>query len=104
MLRGVSDHQHAASAGRSGTGATGPGRVSGREPATDPSPPPVLAFGSQNAIALLVELRLRERQRPCRFPTCLARGQSPAALSEQDLEVINPPEARRHTTHRKEQS
>lgn len=104
MLRGVSDHQHAVSAESSAASDSGRGRVAGREPGPAPSPAPVLAFGCQNAIALLVELRLRERRHSCRISTCVDRGQPPAAVSERDPDVIISPEALRHTTHCKEQS
>lgn len=59
MLRGVSDHQGGSSAGTGGGSDDDRGH-SGSASWHDPSPP-LRAFGSQNVIALLVELRRRER-------------------------------------------
>lgn len=60
MLRGVSDHQRGSSAGTGGGSDDDRGHSGGSSSWHDPSPP-VRAFGSQNVIALLVELRRRER-------------------------------------------
>jgi hypothetical protein len=88
MLRGVSDNQRASSAESADSDEDG-GRSSGVASWFDPSPP-VLAFGSQNVIALLVELRRRERLAVWRCPVWLAPAQWPLTGADQDL-ASNPP-------------
>jgi hypothetical protein len=88
MLRGVSDNQRASSAETGVDSYDDRGRSSGVASRLDPSPP-VLAFGSQNVIALLVELRRRERA-VWRCRAWLAPAQWPLTGAEQDL-ASNPP-------------
>jgi hypothetical protein len=88
MLRGVSDNQRASSADDVDSDDDR-GRSSGVASWLDPSPP-VLAFGSQNVTALLVELRRRERLALWRCRAWLAPAQGPLTGAEQDL-ASNPP-------------
>ncbi|MSW63325.1 MAG: hypothetical protein F2825_00380 [Actinobacteria bacterium] len=78
------------------------GRGSGVASRVDPSPP-VLAFGSQNVIALLVELRRRERLAVWRCRARLAAAPWPSAGADQDLASHPPPGAPAPATDCKEQ-
>jgi hypothetical protein len=97
MLGGVSDSQRAASAEDSGDYPE-PRNAGGQASPADPGTAAVPAFGCQNAIALLVELRHRKRLAPCQITTCLQPGQPPSADWHQEIVLAEPPEARRHTT------
>lgn len=99
MLPGMSDHQRTAFAeGNSANSYDDRGHTGEREAGPAFSSPPVLAFGCQNATALLVELRRRERRPSCGLPTCLAHGRSPASRLESDLDVAASLEALSCTT------
>ena len=102
MLPGVSDNQRATSAETGVDSDHDRGRRSGVASWLDPSPP-VLAFGSQNVIALLVELRLRERLTVRRCRGWLAPAPWPATGADQDLASNAPPRAPLSATDCKEQ-
>jgi hypothetical protein len=89
MLRGVSDHQRASSAQTGGDSDDDRGRGSGWAAWLDPSPP-VLAFGCQNVIALLVELRRRERLTVRRCRARVAPEHWPLTGEDPDL-AARPP-------------
>ena len=91
MLPGVSDHQRASSAETAVDGDDHRARRSGPASWLDPSPP-ILAFGSQNVIALLVELRRRERLTVRRCRPWLVPTPSPSTGTDQDL-ASHPPQA-----------
>jgi hypothetical protein len=89
MLRAVSDNQRASSAETGVDSGDDRGRSSAAASRLDPSPP-VLAFGSQNVTALLVELRRRECLAVWRCRLWLAPAQWPLTGAEQDL-ASDPP-------------
>jgi hypothetical protein len=101
MLRGVSDNQRASSADDVDSDDDR-GRSSGVASWLDPSPP-VLAFGSQNVTALLVELRRRERLAVWRCRVWLAPAQWPLTGADQHLASKPPPGAPVPATDCKEQ-
>lgn len=101
MLRGVSDIQRAPSAQPGVNSNDDRGRGSRLAFRVDPSPP-ILAFGGQNLIALLVDLRRRERLTVWRRRLWLPPAQWPATGAEQDL-ASNPPGAPVPATDCKEQ-
>ena len=84
MLRDVSDHQRASSAQTGGGSDDDRGHSGGSPSWHDPSPP-VLAFGSQNVIALLVELRRRERLTVRRCRARVAPEAWPSPGQDHDL-------------------
>jgi hypothetical protein len=102
MLRGVSDNQRASSAETGVDGGDDRGRRSAVASWLDPSPP-VLAFGSQNVIALLVELRRRERLSLWRCRACLPRTRWTSTGAEQDSASGTSPAAPLPATDCKEQ-
>jgi hypothetical protein len=102
MLRGVSDKQRASSAATGADSDDHRGRRSGLASWLDPSPP-VLAFGSQNVIALLVELRRRERLTVRRCRTGLHCTPWPSTGTEPDSASKTSPAAPLPATDCKEQ-
>lgn len=91
MLRGVSDIQRAPSAQPGVNSNDDRGRGSRLAFRVDPSPP-ILAFGSQNVTALLVELRRRERLAVWRRRAWPTPAQWPWTGADRDL-ASNPPGA-----------
>lgn len=81
MLRDVSDNQRVSSAQTGVDSDDDRGRRSGSASWLDPSPP-VLAFGSQNVTALLVELRRRERLAAWRCRAWLAPARWPPTRAD----------------------
>jgi hypothetical protein len=102
MLRGVSDKQRASSAETGVDSDDDRGRSSGLASWFDPSPP-VLAFGCQNATALLVELHRRERLSLWRCRACLPRTPWTSTGAEQDPASRTLPAAPLPATDCKEQ-
>ena len=101
MLPGVSDNQRVSSADTGVDSDDDRGRRNGSALWLDPSPP-VLAFGSQNVTALLVELRRRERLTVRRCSARLVPAPWPSTDEEHDLSS-DPTPGLRFATHRKEQ-
>ncbi len=83
MLRDVSDNQRVSSA-ETVDSDDDRGRRSSSASWVDPSPP-VLAFGSQNVTALLVELRRRERLAVWRCRAWLAPAKWPSTDADLPL-------------------
>jgi hypothetical protein len=102
MLRGMSDNQRASSAETGVDGGDDRARSSGVASWLDPSPP-VLAFGSQNVTALLVELRRREHLAVWRCRVWLAPAQWPLTGADQHLASKPPAGAPVPATDCKEQ-
>jgi hypothetical protein len=102
MLRGVSDKQRASSAETGVDSDDDRGRGSGVASWFDPSPP-VLAFGSQNVTALLVELRRRERLSVWRCRAWLHCTPWTSTGAEQDSASSTSPAAPLPATDCKEQ-
>lgn len=99
MLRDVNDHQRGASAQTAGGSDDDRPCCRGSAFWPDPSPP-VLAFGSQNMTALLVELRRRERLTVRRCSARLVPAPWPSTTKSttfpptRRLDCVSPPTAR----------
>lgn len=102
MLRGVTDEQRASSAETGVDSDIDCRRGSGLASWLDPSPP-VLAFGIQNVIALLVELRRRERLTAWRCGAWIPCAPWPSTGAQQDPAANTSPAAPVPATDCKEQ-